>query len=755
MKKTENCLISFAKNTTDPKLSTIKVDDYFKGIIDGKWQDEVLKCRSFKNKDEQDRFKKGNVHAVMASGLFSSRSDKDLIEHSGLLVIDIDSKDQDRPSNEIREDLKEIPEIFAIHYSLRGEGLAVYFRIRKDKHQEGYEAITKILANDYNVVCDLSCRNIGRLRFVSYDPDCYLNYGATCWNLFEKKENRVNEHTYDHLVFSENDIDYVMKQIKERGINIATDYYSWLRVGFGLASQLGNGGRDYFKLISSFYSGKQKIDPDKQFDRCLKAGKSGITIKSFFYYAKLAGCSLTSKRTETIKTIGKIRRKQEQYGGSGAIKNGRQDAIKYLDEFEGITGADVDKILDQVWQLPASELKEEKNSLLNDIEVYLKSTYKFRLNEITNIVEVDGEPINDYLFNSIYLQTTRILSDKVTKDKVYDLIHSDFTTRYNPLHEWFDKNKDYKSKGNIKKLADCIDSKLKEKDPGFIEYFLEKWLLSIIGSAYGTYSILCLVLTGRDHGIGKTNFFRLLLPDELQWLYGKSKLDMKEADVAQLMSSKLIILDDEFGGKSKQDEKKFKDLISTDKFSVRMPYGRYFRDMSRLAVLCGTSNEEEIINDITGNRRIIPIQVNSVDEKKFNEIDKTSLFIELYWKWRKDQNGWFLNKDDINRLNDVTSESKFRMPEMELPLVYFDITDRFELISKFMSTSEIRSYIEIRSGIRLSQQKLSIALKDIGFVYDQKKIDGINKRGFYVVLKNDYTPQNNNSEDKNHGELPF
>jgi len=724
-KKTETQLISVFENAVSTNQDQLTLNDYFAGIINGKWQDFVLQYRAAK-------ITKQKIPAVTASGLFLGRKDSDLKEHSGLLVIDIDDKDQSRPMPEIRENLKEIPEVFAIHSSLGGLGLAVYFRINKAKHFESFEAITKMLTNDYAIIPDMHCGNIGRLRFVSYDPETHLNYGASTWNIFEAKEQRVSagEMQYSSIIYSENDISYILQQIKERQLNIAPDYYSWLRIGFAFAEKLGASGRDAFKLISSYYSGKQKIDADKQYDRCLKAGKSGISIKSFFYYAKLSGCNLTSDRTKKITTIGKIRRKQEQTTGNGAIVNGKQDAKQYLIDFEGISGKDVDDILEQVWKAPAKDLISEEGTL-HEIEVFLKSNYKFLYNEITNKVEVDGESIHDYLFNSIYLKCRKVL-EKANKEQIFDLIHSDFTAKYNPIHTWFEKNKHIKTTGNIKKLAACIESDLKFKDADFVEYFLEKWLTSIIASAHGIYSILCLVLTGQVQGTGKTNFFRELLPEELRWLISINKLDGKEADIGQLMCSKWIILDDEFGGKSKQDEKRFKELISKDVFSIRKPYGHYFEDMKRLAVLCGTTNEEQVINDLTGNRRIIPIQVNYIDEARYSEIDKTELFIELYWKFRENQKSFFLNKADIERLNDVCFEANQVAPEMELPIYYFKKSSSTEPGGEFMSSSQIRSIIEQQSNIRLSQQKLSVTMKNLGYKKDVQRIDGVQCRGFWV-----------------------
>jgi len=740
-KKTQEHLISVFDNAVSTTQNSLSLNDYFAGIINGKWQDEVIAYRTGKTTKQK-------VHAVTASGLFLGRKDSELQEHSGLLVIDVDAKDQTIPPSEIRERLKEIPEVFAIHSSLGGEGLAVYFRINKAKHFESFEAISKMLVNDYGIVPDMHCSNIGRLRFVSYDPECHLNYGANAWNYIEPKEQRTStgEQNYSWVIYSENDINYILSQIKERQLNIAPDYYSWLRIGFGLADKLGDSGRDAFKVISNYYFGKQKIDTDKQYDRCIKAGKSGITIKSFFYYAKLAGCALTSERTKKIITIGKIRRKQEQTASSGAIVNGKQDAKQYLLDFESISGKDVDEILEQVWKAPAKEMGSDEG-LLFDIELFLKSNYKFRLNEITSVVEVEGEPLNDYNFNSIYLKCTKVV-EKANKDKVFDLINSDFTPKYNPIHEWFEKHKHIKTTGNITKLALCISSDLSLADASFVEYFIEKWLLSIIASAHGTYSILCLVLTGQVQGTGKTNFFRELLPEPLRWLMSINKLDGKEADVGQLMCSKWLILDDEFGGKSKQDEKRFKELISKDVFSIRKPYGRYFEDMKRLAVLCGTTNEEQVINDLTGNRRIIPIQVNHIDESKYNEVDKTELFIELYWKFREQPKAFFFTKADIERLNDICYNANQVAAEVEAPLQFFGKTTRYDPAAVFLSATQMRTIIEQRTGIKLSSQKLTISLKNIGYDADRKRIDGNNLRGFWVLDKFNSTPVLPNDNDK-------
>ena len=61
-----------------------------------------------------------------------------------------------------------------------------------------------------------------------------------------------------------------------------------------------------------------------------------------------------------------------------------------------------------------------------------------------------------------------------------------------------------------------------------------------------------LVLAGETQGTGKTHFFRYLLPNKLQNLYAESKMDNGKDDEI-LMTKKWIIVDDEMGGKSKEN----------------------------------------------------------------------------------------------------------------------------------------------------------------------------------------------------------
>jgi len=344
--------------------------------------------------------------------------------------------------------------------------------------------------------------------------------------------------------------------------------------------------------------------------------------------------------------------------------------------------------------------------------------------------------MNDRLLAKFYTKVWQKIDDGISKDKIFTLIQNrDNSESFNPIHDFFNKYKHLKPTGNFEALKKCFvyianvvheDGLYQLSD--YLDVFLKKWLLGIIGSAYGTYSLMILVLTG-EQGIRKTEFFRNLLPEELRKFYAESNLDEgKDSEI--LMTKKILIIDDEFGGKSKKDATKLKRLSSQQTFSIRMPYGKVAEDLKRLAVLGGTSNENEVINDPTGNRRIIPINLVSFDFEAYKKIDKRDLFIELYHEWLADKNGWFLTKDEIKALNDSTIPNTEVMSEAELINKHLSVDPYGRL-----TNTEIKLHLEQKyPSFRTTTKRLGAALKMCGFESELLKRDGKTSRYYRVIF---------------------
>jgi hypothetical protein len=101
---------------------------------------------------------------------------------------------------------------------------------------------------------------------------------------------------------AQKEVEEIISRIEAKSIDIATAYSDWRDIGFAFASEFGEQGRDYFHRISRFYTDYSASECDKQFDKCLKANGSGVTLKTFFHKAKSAGINISTQNTSVVDT---------------------------------------------------------------------------------------------------------------------------------------------------------------------------------------------------------------------------------------------------------------------------------------------------------------------------------------------------------------------------------------------------------------------------------------------------------------------
>lgn len=86
-------------------------------------------------------------------------------------------------------------------------------------------------------------------------------------------------------------VEATVREIERRGIDLTSDYDSWMRVGMSLAS-FGEAGRDWFHRVSAMYSGYTHKECERKFDDYVKKASGKVTIATFFKFAKDAGVNV-------------------------------------------------------------------------------------------------------------------------------------------------------------------------------------------------------------------------------------------------------------------------------------------------------------------------------------------------------------------------------------------------------------------------------------------------------------------------------
>lgn len=727
------------KEVTNPVYEDIVI--YLEKTRDGEWEDIVNRCRVLPTKEERDAYKR-TMPTTSLSGEFSSRADTGIVAHNGFIAMDLDEVEN---LQSVKRTLENDKYVYSVFMSTSGTGLRALFKIEPDKHRDAFMGIAQYLFNTYEITCDPNGINISKPYVVSFDPHLYISYEPV--PIFKKyvKEKVVKQ--IQDFVHTAGDFDSILKQITGRGINICEDYHDWLKVGFALSEQFGEVGEVYFHDISRISPKYKHSVTAKQYKACLKArGTTKANISTFYYLAKAAGVNISSEQTKTI-----IRTTKN--GKKAGLK--KEQIIENLLKFSNISNAE--KVVDKIFDSGDTEADSDEESILFQLEMFISNNYNLKMNEVTGFLEQNDMPLSPSDLNSVFIAAKKNIP-KLDYQLMIRLLKSDYIETYNPFYKFWGSDgipftlppipvkpePNYESP-LIDKLARCI----KNENPSYTAFFLRKWMVSLVSAAHKVHSPLLLCLLGSQN-TGKTEFFRRLLPKELKPYYAESKLD-KEKDDEILMTENLIIMDDELGGKSKQDALKLKNITSKDWFSLRRPYGDHNEKILRLAVLCGTSNYNEILSDPTGNRRIIPIDVIDIDKELYNEIDKTALMHEAYRLYKEGFDWRVTHKEDINYLNRDQVKYEQVVKERELIDKYFVPGDEFRL-----SSTDVLVEIEILTRQKLNLNTIGREMEKLGFVRKTTREGTATPKKWCVVRRNRTTEMFKNGDQRiDNSDVPF
>lgn len=150
---------------------------YIKG---GKAREATLELRQITDEKEARRFKVLNFRAFTPAGVFKYRNVHSLFLYNQLIVIDIDNISSQKRLHDIRQLLLNDPyfETELLFVSPSGNGLKwiVYLGdVRPEEHGHYFRIIADYLRINYGIIADESGKDICRLCFLPYDPDCYIN----------------------------------------------------------------------------------------------------------------------------------------------------------------------------------------------------------------------------------------------------------------------------------------------------------------------------------------------------------------------------------------------------------------------------------------------------------------------------------------------------------------------------------------------------------------------------------------------------
>ena len=145
------------------------------------------------------------------------------------------------------------------------------------------------------------------------------------------------------------------------------------------------------------------------------------------------------------------------------------------------------------------------------------------------------------------------------------------------------------------------------EDSAYTREATRKWLLAAVERIYrpGIKFDQCIVLTGAQ-GIGKSTLARKLGGE---WFSDSLAFeDMRDKTAAEKLAGAWILEIGEMKGLRKMDMEAVRSFMSRQEDVYRPAYGRQTEHYPRSCVFIGTSNNDDFLRDVTGNRRFWPIK---------------------------------------------------------------------------------------------------------------------------------------------------
>jgi predicted P-loop ATPase len=603
------------KKTEHP--TKITIDEFISYIKEGKWKKEVNKARAelktAETKEERGRIKGVLPNATM-SGYFKKRGAKNLIKHSGFILIDIDnlSSNINKVFNQLKDDIYS----YAIFRSVSNTGLGVLIKIDPSKHTESFQSIEAYYQFKYNLEADTACKDVSRTRYVSYDPKLYENKEAKTFdNFLINKEEGKKYAKLDTTVIT-NSLLAALEYCKEHKIDITEGYNNWLVTALSLASSLGEDGRTLFHQFSELNAEYSPERCEEKYDNCMETGNGSVTIGTLFHILQEAGVPVNTRNVNKAN--------------------------------------DIKMVID-----------------------YLNATYKIRENVISNIIEcspVDSEEYEGINVDDIYIKL-KLLNFKISLIDLKSLIRSEeVSMKYNPVEEYF-KSLEWDNGSHIENLAGYFTTDNDDRFAMQLKKMLVRSIACAIET--DTFNKHCIVLHSNKQNLGKTSFWRWLCPEPFrQRYYFEGHLDPQSKDSIMYLGSSFFINLDELASLGKAGINHLKAMLTANGTMIRLPFQPQPQWVSRIATFVGSTNDDDFLIDINNVRWII-VRVEDIDFAYSEELNVNQIWAEAYAEYM-DGFDYNLTKDEIDQNEEVANIYKAISTEQELIMKYFEPSDHRE-----------------------------------------------------------------------------
>ena len=259
-----------------------------------KYKENIQQIRSIDRDTNEKEYKRKKMQMPMFTVSCSCGCNaKEIDKYTNIICLDIDEKDNQQTNiEEIRQKVNKLPYTLYSSKSVGGKGL--YCLIFVDGDKDAFLPHFKALQDEFSqigITIDKSCKNLNRLRVISYDTESYYNEKAQIYTkkkinfpkvtCEETKPTYKTNHTKDKATF-----EMALKDIEERRLIITKTHQETLDLSNCMASVFGEEGREYLHTIRKQRKGYDAYKINECFDTSLNYIEQGhqYTLGTFYKY---------------------------------------------------------------------------------------------------------------------------------------------------------------------------------------------------------------------------------------------------------------------------------------------------------------------------------------------------------------------------------------------------------------------------------------------------------------------------------------
>lgn len=298
--------ISAFKSATATAPATVTLRQF---LFSKKHREQIIALRAEAEKKRRDELKK-TLPAATISGTFTKRAAGNIQTYNGCVCLDFDAADNPgRTPADMKTILAAFDEVAYAAVSVGGQGVFAIIPTNNTDptaHAQVVDLLGTVLAT-HGLFYDRACKDVSRLRFVSYDPEAWINptpaiFDAT--RLLQSQKEAEAARPPRPLIIKKSPIEggkggdrtrerveALVSAVEQSRTDLTGHYDDWIKLGFAIAAHFGMEGEDYYQRLSQFHEKYDHQETAKKYADLVRNGRS-IRIGTFFKILENNGFSL-------------------------------------------------------------------------------------------------------------------------------------------------------------------------------------------------------------------------------------------------------------------------------------------------------------------------------------------------------------------------------------------------------------------------------------------------------------------------------